>query len=665
MAFLGLFRKAARNRARRPSSAPRVRPSVETLESRVVPYATSGNAWPSPQLITLSFMPDGTLVSSGVNGNVYSDLYATLNARMPTATWQDAVLTAAQTWAQQANINFAVVADNGTPAGQGNYQQGDPGMGDVRVGAYSLGSNYLGGTYMPPPANNYSIAGDMNFNDTTNWNNGTTYDLQTVALHELGHALGLSHSFMSSSAMWPAYNGVKRKLSSDDINGIQAIYGARQPDTYATGQNAGLVGNLVNGVVGLLGGSSSQNSNDVNNSFWSATNLSSLIDPTTLVAQAPSLNIISTSDVHYFTFTAPSGTASTATVTVQSSGLSLLRPSVTVYAADQVTVLGSAAAPGTDFTGATLTVPLSGVTAGEQIYVKVTGADTTAFGTGAYGLTVDFGSSTAPTVTPPNTQLLNGAVLQGGGAQPLMSQPMDDMAIDDAHITDPDFLRELAALNAAQAAAATPPAADAPSVSAPAVGPAVHAAAPAPGPAVGPEAVPGAPVVLAHLTAPGLALAGLPYGLASQVVPAANPTMVAAAAVPAAAQGPVASAAEDGGGAAVPTADAAGPAGEAISTAVPDGDLRDAPAAVPAADSTGPDAGFRHRAADDSFAYQGGPIAPTADGGTTAVTDREGGPAWTPAPLVVLAGALIGSGAVPGNRPAGRARRRPRAPSGG
>jgi predicted Zn-dependent protease len=464
MAFFGLFGKAARKRTPRPS-AFRARPALEALESRVVPYATSGNAWPSPQLVTLSFMPDGTLISAGSNGTVTSDLFATLGAKVSTAAWQDAIIAAAQTWAQQANVNFAVIADNGTPSGQGNYQQGDPGMGDIRVGAYNLGSSYLGGTYLPPPANNYSLAGDMNFNDTMNWNIGTTYDLQTVALHEMGHALGLGHSTTSSAVMWPSYGGVKRKLTSDDVNGIQAVYGARKPDAYATAQNQGLVGGLVNGVVnvvgglvgGLLGGGgSTQNPSDMNNSFQSATNLSSLINPTTLTFQAPNLNIISTSDVHYFGFTAPSGTAGTVTFNVQSAGLSLLRPAVTVYAADQATVLGSAAGTSSDYNGDNLTVTVNGVTAGQVLYVKVTGADSTAFGTGAYALTANFGTGPTPVVTPPNTQLLNGAVLQGGGAQPLVAQPMDTMAIDDAHIDDSDFLAELAALNASQAATASP-----------------------------------------------------------------------------------------------------------------------------------------------------------------------------------------------------------------
>src|SRR4051794_37710339 len=89
-------------------------PALEALESRVVPYAVTGNAWPAPQLVTLSFVPDGTVVSTSGTTTVTSNLFATLNQRFGSASaWQNIVLKAAQVWAQQTNINFAVVSDDG------------------------------------------------------------------------------------------------------------------------------------------------------------------------------------------------------------------------------------------------------------------------------------------------------------------------------------------------------------------------------------------------------------------------------------------------------------------------------------------------------------------------------------------------------------------------
>lgn len=57
---------------------------------------------------------------------------------------------------------------------------------------------------------------------------GSELSFFAVAVHEFGHSLGLSHSSVQGAIMYPYYqsmSGGEYALSSDDITGIQAIYG--------------------------------------------------------------------------------------------------------------------------------------------------------------------------------------------------------------------------------------------------------------------------------------------------------------------------------------------------------------------------------------------------------------------------------------------------------
>jgi hypothetical protein len=432
--FMGFFDFLRKKRAARsPRAAAIARPQLllEGLESRVVPYSASGSAWPAPQLVTISFVPDGTVLGSNSSGYIYSNLFATFNAKFGSpAVWENQILKAAQAWAQQTNINFAVVSDDGSDIGSGAYQQGAPNFGDIRIGGYNFGTSTLAQASMPPPINNFSIAGDIQLNTGRTFSIGTGgYDLATVASHELGHALGLYHSAYTSAVMYPNYNAIKSSLTNDDINGIRNIYSsgsARTADSFNGGSGTqSLVGGVVNvvtgtvnAVTGLLGLSLLGSSTPSNGSFSSAADLSSYLDPSLLTGTMTGLNLSSAGQAEYFSVTVPQTTSGTFTATVQSSGISLLNPSVTVYASDQWTVLASAAGSGEQ--GSTLSLSVPNVTPGQVLYLKVSGADSSAFSTGNYGLSMDFGNPlNLPAVPLPNTQLLNGNPLQSGGGQAL------------------------------------------------------------------------------------------------------------------------------------------------------------------------------------------------------------------------------------------------------
>ncbi|KAI3700809.1 hypothetical protein L2E82_45447 [Cichorium intybus] len=71
--------------------------------------------------------------------------------------------------------------------------------------------------------------GRLHFDADENWAIGAvpgTFDIETVALHEIGHLLGLDHSQFPSAIMWASFpSGVTKGLSSDDIQGLRALYG--------------------------------------------------------------------------------------------------------------------------------------------------------------------------------------------------------------------------------------------------------------------------------------------------------------------------------------------------------------------------------------------------------------------------------------------------------
>ena len=148
-----LCRRSPAGRGRGRSGRPaHCRLALEPLENRLVPYALSGFSWTNPN-VSVSFMPDGTLIASGYP----SALFATYNAAYPMATWQREFARALQSWADVSNLNFHFVADDGSPQNTAGLAQADSRFGDIRIGGYYMGAGVLGlgwnpgGTTTVPP----------------------------------------------------------------------------------------------------------------------------------------------------------------------------------------------------------------------------------------------------------------------------------------------------------------------------------------------------------------------------------------------------------------------------------------------------------------------------------------------------------------------------------
>lgn len=161
-------------------------------------FVLTGNKWPTNSLTYRinNFTPDITEIVTKL-----------------------AIADAFQLWSDKANINFRAVvsaADIEIKFGAGEHGDGIPFDGSGGVLAHA---------YFPGPG---EISGDAHFDEGEQWsNNGNGIDLMTVAAHEFGHSLGLAHSTIPGSLMFPMYSGIMRALHADDIAGIQTLYGAR------------------------------------------------------------------------------------------------------------------------------------------------------------------------------------------------------------------------------------------------------------------------------------------------------------------------------------------------------------------------------------------------------------------------------------------------------
>lgn len=105
---------------------------------------------------------------------------------------------------------------------------------NILFASYAHGDGYpfdgpggiLSHTFYPAPPNPEPIAGDMHFDDSESWRAGTNTDLFSVALHELGHALGLGHSDDPTAVMYPYYK-IVTTLAAPDKAAILTLYAAQ------------------------------------------------------------------------------------------------------------------------------------------------------------------------------------------------------------------------------------------------------------------------------------------------------------------------------------------------------------------------------------------------------------------------------------------------------
>jgi len=251
-------------------------------------YKWDNPAFGTPATITWAFMADGTTIhpdaapdlngdgtlapqiSGGSNLDGVNGLRATFDSTYGTGEFNRAIQNAFDEWSRWADITFVYVANDG--GGQVGHNNNAASLSaDIRIGAFTAVADtafasFAAFGYSPPfyDDNPYdfhdALAGDILFNlnqpfirapgnegDAIDHSQGFKNDLEGLALHEIGHTLGLGHPASGPGDVMyvgdGCCNNINRQLSDDDIAGIQRIYNP-EPSTMlltAIGLCAGLV----------------------------------------------------------------------------------------------------------------------------------------------------------------------------------------------------------------------------------------------------------------------------------------------------------------------------------------------------------------------------------------------------------------------------------------
>lgn len=331
----------------------------DTLESRDLP-ATFGFAWPKPDHLTFSFAPETTSIngrSNELNSVLGSQFGASLgSASSAQSAWKSALLKAFSAWSSQANINFSPVADNGSAFGANGETSSDSRFGDIRIGGIKLTNNVLAISVPYDPASQGTYSGDIILNTNLNLNDSPD-KLYRVALHEIGHTLGINNSTGSDSVMAVTLQN-SLSLSAADIAAVQSLYGARSADAFdAQGSNGTEA--TATSLTRYVGNGS---------------------EPVLLFG-----DLTNSTDVDYYRFRNANNYTGPVSVKLQTAGVSLLNARITLLQANG-TVIGQAVVNQLGGGNATVTLPASD--AGSEYLIRVESLDNNAFQVGAYGLAI-------------------------------------------------------------------------------------------------------------------------------------------------------------------------------------------------------------------------------------------------------------------------------------
>lgn len=127
-------------------------------------------------------------------------------------------------WSEVITITFRETTLFNTADIKIGFYSGDHGDGepfDGVLGTLAHAFSPTNGRFHLDKAEDWVVSGDVTESSLSN-----AVDLESVAVHEIGHLLGLGHSSVEEAIMYPTITSRTRKveLANDDIEGIQQLY---------------------------------------------------------------------------------------------------------------------------------------------------------------------------------------------------------------------------------------------------------------------------------------------------------------------------------------------------------------------------------------------------------------------------------------------------------